>query len=93
VIDGEDCLLETPLRADYALLRARVADTLGNLAYHRSQRNWNPIMAMAADVTIAQVDEIVQPGGLDPELVITPGIYVDRIVAVGGESSPGREAL
>ena len=80
VIDGEDCLLETPLRADYALLRARVADTLGNLAYHRSQRNWNPIMAMAADVAIVEVDEVVAPGELDPELVITPGIYVNRLI-------------
>ncbi len=93
VINGEEYILETPLKADFALLCAHAADTLGNLVYRRSQRNWNPIMAMAADVTIAQVDEIVQPGGLDPELVITPGIYVDRIVAVGGESSPGREAL
>jgi 3-oxoadipate CoA-transferase alpha subunit len=93
VFNGREHLLEYALKADFALLCAHAADTLGNLVYRRSQRNWNPIMAMAADVTIAQVDEIVQPGGLDPELVITPGIYVDRIVAVGGESSPGREAL
>ena len=80
VIDGEDWLLETPLRADFALLRARVADNLGNLAYHRAQRNWNPIMAMAADIAIVEVDEVVLPGELDPELVISPGIYVNRLV-------------
>ena len=80
VINGREYILETGLKADFALLRAHKADTLGNLVYLRSQRNWNPVMAMAADVTIVEVDEIVQPGELDPELVITPGIYVDRIV-------------
>ena len=65
--------METPLKADFALLRAHRADTLGNLVYRRSQRNWNPIMAMAADVTIAEIDEVVEPGQLDAELVITPG--------------------
>ena len=85
VIDGVECVLETPLRADFALTCAHKADTLGNLVYRLSQRNWNPIMAMAADVTIVEVEEIVQPGGLDPEHVITPSIYVDRIVASGGE--------
>ena len=83
VIDGEEFVLEMPIRADYALLRAHLADSLGNLVYRRSQRNWNPIMGMSADVTIAEVDAVVQPGELDPELVVTPGIYVDRIVAVG----------
>ena len=80
VVDGEECTVETPLKADFALVRAHRADTLGNLVYRHSQRNWNPIMAMAADVTIAEVDEIVQPGDLDPELVVTPGIYVERTV-------------
>ena len=80
VVEGEECTVETPLKADFALLRAHRADTLGNLVYRHSQRNWNPIMAMAADVTIAEVDEIVQPGELDPELVVTPGIYVERTV-------------
>ena len=80
VVDGAECTVETPLKADFALLRAHRADTLGNLVYRHSQRNWNPIMAMAADVTIAEVDEIVQPGELDPELVVTPGIYVERTV-------------
>ena len=82
VIDGVECVLLGPLKADFALLRARVADTLGNLEYWRSQRNWGPLMAMAAHVTIAEVDEVVEPGDIDPELVITPGIYVNRIVKV-----------
>ncbi len=86
VIDGEEYVLETPLKADYALLRAHKADSLGNLIYRLSQRNWNPIMAMAADVTIVEVDHVVQAGELDPELIITPGIYVDRIVQAGDAS-------
>ena len=85
MLDGVEYLLETPIKADFALLRAHRADTLGNLVYHLSQRNWNPIMAMAAEVTIVEVDQIVPPGGLDPELVITPGIFVDRIVEIGAE--------
>ena len=87
LIDGEEYIFEMPLKADYALLRAHRADTLGNLVYRRSQSNWNPIMAMAADVTIVEVDEVAQTGELDPELIITPGIYVDRIVAVGDKPS------
>ena len=84
MIDGVEYVLETPLKADYALIRAHTADTLGNLVYRLSQRNWNPVMAMAADITIAEVDEIVSPGELDPELVVTPGIYVQRIVKARG---------
>ena len=83
LINGREYVMETPLRADFALLRAHTADTLGNLVYRLAQRNWNPIMAMSADITIVEVDQIVEPGDLDPELVITPGIYVDRIVTVG----------
>ena len=79
-IGGRDHAFEPALRADFALLRAHAADTLGNLVYRNTQRNWNPVMAMAAGVSIAEVDEIVDPGGLDPELVITPGIFVNRIV-------------
>ena len=86
LIDGRRYVLEEPIRADFALLRAHQADTLGNLVYHRSQRNWNPIMAASADVTIAEVDEVVEPGKLDSELIVTPGIYVDRLLAVGGGS-------
>ena len=80
IIDGRDHVFEPPLRADFALLRARAADTLGNLVYRDTQRNWNPTMAMAAQVSIVEVDEIFEPGGLDPEHVITPGIFVERIV-------------
>ena len=85
-IDGSEYVLETPIRADFALLRAHRADTLGNLVYRHSQRNWNPLMAMAADVIIVEVDQVVQPGDLDAELVITPGIFVDRIVEVGAKA-------
>ena len=86
IVAGQACVLEMSLKADFALLRAHKADTLGNLVYRRTQRNWNPIMAAAADVSVVEVDELVQPGELDPELVITPGIYVDRIVVVERES-------
>ena len=87
-IDGVECIFEEPIKADYALIRAQAADTMGNLVYRMAQRNWNPIMATAAEVTIVQVDEIVDPGMLDPELVITPGIFVDRIVISGGDNDP-----
>ena len=77
---GRDYLFEPALRADFALLRADAADTLGNLVYRGTQRNWNPVMAMAGEITIAEVDQVCEPGGLDPESVITPGIFVNRIV-------------
>jgi 3-oxoacid CoA-transferase subunit A len=86
IINGKEYILELPLRADFAFIRARKADKMGNLIYWRSQRNFNPVMAAAADITIAEVDEIVEVGELDPEEIITPSIYVDRIVKV-----PGRE--
>ena len=79
--DGREYLLEHALRADFALIRAKRADTYGNLEYVGTSRAFNPVMATAADVTIAEVDEIVEPGGIDPERVGTPGVYVDRIVA------------
>ena len=78
--NGQDHVFQPSLKADFALLRAAAADTLGNLVYAGTQRNWNPVMAMAARVSIAEVDEIREPGGLDPELVITPAIFVQRIV-------------
>lgn len=77
---GKDHLFEPALRADFALLRGYAADSLGNLVYRGAQRNWNPVMAMAGAISIAEVDEVFEPGGLDPELVITPGIFVNRIV-------------
>lgn len=81
-IDGQTYVLELPLAADVALISAHTADTLGNLVYRKTARNFNPIMATAAKTTIAQVRHVVEPGGLDPEAVVTPGIYVDRIVQV-----------
>jgi 3-oxoacid CoA-transferase A subunit len=78
--DGMQYVLEWALRADYALLRAHKADTLGNLVYRGTSRNFNATMAPAADVTIVEVDEIVQPGELDPEAVVTPCPFVQRIV-------------
>ncbi len=79
-IDGREYVLERALRADYALLRAHKADTLGNLVYRGTSRNFNATMAPAADVTIVEVDEIVQPGELDPDAVVTPCVFVQRIV-------------
>ena len=79
-IDGREYVLEYALKADYAFIRAYKADRLGNLVYKGTSRNFNAAMATAAHITIAEVDEIVDPGGLDPEVVATPGIYVNRIV-------------
>ena len=78
--NGRDHIFREAIRADFALLRADAADLVGNLTYRGTQRNWNPPMAMAARISIAEVDEIFEPGGIDPELVITPGIFVNRIV-------------
>lgn len=82
-IDGRQYLLEFPIRADFALLSALKADRWGNLVYRKTARNFGPIMATAATTTIVQVDEIVPLGALDPEAVVTPGVFVDRVVAVG----------
>lgn len=81
--DGKDHILEVALKADFALLRAKSADTLGNLVYQGTGRNWNPTMAMAAAVTVAEVDQVLEPGGLDPETVITQAIFIDRLVLSG----------
>ena len=81
VIDGVEYLFEPPLRADFALLRAHRADKMGNLVYRGPQRSWNSVMATAARVCVAEVDQIGEPGAIDPELVITPGIFVNRVVA------------
>lgn len=80
VINGRTYLLELPIKADFALIKAHKADRWGNLVYRRTSRTFNATMAGAAGVTIAEVDEIVELGGLDPEVIITPGIYVDRVV-------------
>lgn len=84
VIDGKGYVLETPINADFALIKALKADTMGNLVYRKTARNFGPIMATAAKAAIVQVDQVVQAGDLDPENVITPGIYVDTVVALGG---------
>lgn len=83
VVDGREYLLEKPLRADVALLKAFKADKAGNLVYHRSARNFNPLMALAADLVIAQVEEIVEIGEIDPDDVVTPGILIDKILVQG----------
>lgn len=79
-IGGRRYVLEYPLKADFALIRARTADELGNLIYARTARNFNPQMATAARTVIAEVDEIVPTGSLDPEAVVTPHLFVDRLV-------------
>jgi len=84
VIDGERCILEMPIHADFALIKAEKADELGNLTYRLAARNFNPIMAMAASTTIVEVDEIVHVGSIEPENVITPAIFVHRIVQAKG---------
>lgn len=78
--DGREHVLELALKADFALLRAQTADTLGNMVYQGTGRNWNPTMAMAGGVTVVEVDQVVEPGGVDPELVITQAIFIDRLV-------------
>ncbi|SPX81687.1 3-oxoacid CoA-transferase subunit A [Moraxella ovis] len=79
-IDGKDYVLEYPIKADFALIKAHKGDRWGNLVYNKSARNFGPIMAMAADVTIAQVGEVVALGELDPEHIVTPGIFVQHVV-------------
>lgn len=82
-IEGRRYVLEYPIRADFALVSAFRADRWGNLVYRETARNFGPIMATAAATTIVQVDQVVPLGHLDPEAVVTPGIFVDRVVAVG----------
>jgi 3-oxoadipate CoA-transferase alpha subunit len=81
-IDGRVYLLEYPIHGDVALIKAHRADRIGNLVYRKTARNFGPVMAAAARTTIAQVSEIVAVGELDPEAVVTPSIYVDRLVEV-----------
>jgi len=85
VIDGKEYLLESPLKADYALVRAYKADRYGNLVYRRAMRTFGPLVATAARVTIAEVDEIVELGELDPDAIVTPAVFVDRVVETKGE--------
>src|SRR3974390_3683637 len=84
VIEGKRCIFEKPIHAEFALIKAEKADALGNLTYRLAARNFNPIMAMAAEFTIVEVDEIVPVGSIHPENVITPAIFVHRIVEAKG---------
>jgi 3-oxoadipate CoA-transferase, alpha subunit len=83
-IDGKEMILEFALRADYALIRAYKADTLGNLVYQGVMRSFNAIMPQAVGTAIAEVEQIVEAGELDPENIVTPGIFIDRVVSVPG---------
>lgn len=87
--DGKEYLMERGLRADFALIKGRRADPYGNVVYSKTARNFGPIMAMAARVAVVQVGEIVEAGALDPEVVVTPGIFVSRVVGV---ASPMHES-
>ncbi len=87
IIGGVPHLLEYPIRADFALIKANLADRWGNLTFRRSGRNFGPVMATAARCTIAQVQQIVELGAIDPEAVVTPGIYVQRVVLAGGTTA------
>jgi 3-oxoadipate CoA-transferase alpha subunit len=80
LIDGRHYVLESPIHADFALIKALRGDRWGNLVYRKTARNFGPIMAMAAKVTIAQVQDVVALGELDPEVIVTPGIFVQRVV-------------
>ena len=80
IIDGKEYLLELPLYADYAIIKAQLGDRSGNLVFRYTSRNYNPVMAPAAKVTIAEVEELTEVGSIDPDQVHTPGIFVQRIV-------------
>ncbi len=80
--DGERYVMERGLVADLSIVHAYKADTEGNLVYRKTARNFNPVMATAGSVTVAEVEHLVQPGEIDPDHIITPGIYVQRIVHV-----------
>ena len=84
VIDGRHYVLEAPLTGDFAFVKAWKGDRLGNLVYRRTARNFNPVMATAARVTIAEVEHLVEPGDIDPDHVVTPGIYVTHILQGSG---------
>lgn len=86
-IDGKHYVLEYPIRADFALIKALKGDRWGNLIYRKTARNFGPIMAMAATTTIAQVSEIVDLGAIDPEIVVTPGIFVQRVVQIASTTN------
>ena len=82
VIDGRGYVLESPIHADFALIKAERGDRWGNLVYRKTARNFGPIMATAAKITVATVHEVVELGSLDPEAVVTPGLFVKRVVPI-----------
>jgi 3-oxoadipate CoA-transferase alpha subunit len=82
LIDGRGYVLEYPIHADYALIKAERGDRWGNLVYRKTARNFGPVMATAAKITVATVHEVVELGGLDPEAIVTPGIFVRRVVPI-----------
>jgi acetate CoA/acetoacetate CoA-transferase alpha subunit len=84
ILDGIDYLVERPLRADMAILQADRADEAGNLVYQRAARNFNPLIALAADYVVAEIDTLVETGGIDPDLVMTPGVLVNALILAGG---------
>ena len=87
-IDGREYVMEKALHADVALIKAWRGDRYGNLVYRKTARNCNPVMATAATLTIVEVEELVEPGGLDPDQIVTPGIYVDRILVGAAYRKP-----
>jgi len=91
-IDGRDYVLEYPIKGDVALIGAYAGDRMGNLVYRKTARNFGPVMATAATTAVVQVDRLVEAGRIDPETVVTPGIYVDRVVVCPGraEGEPAR---
>jgi len=91
-IDGRDHVLEYPIRGDVALIGAHVADGAGNLLYRKTARNFGPVMATAAALTIAEVSRVVDAGDIDPEIVVTPGIFVDRVLNLSELSDTQQKA-
>jgi 3-oxoadipate CoA-transferase alpha subunit len=89
--NGKHCVLETALKADVALVQAELADRWGNLTFRLSGRNFNPVMATAADLTIVQANQIVDLGGIPPETVVTPGIFVNRVIHVPIDDAASQE--
>jgi len=89
VIDGRGYVLEAPIHADFALIKAERGDRWGNLTYRKTARNFGPVMAMAARITVATVHEVVELGALDPEVVVTPGLFVQRVVRVPRQATTG----
>jgi 3-oxoadipate CoA-transferase alpha subunit len=80
IVNGVECIMEKSLKADFAFIKAYKGDSKGNLIYRMAMRNFNPVMAMAARVTVAEVESLVEAGEINPDIVVTPGIFVDRVV-------------